>query len=258
MADKNELRNMVLEAVNEAMATVRSEVVDAVTDIAAGDINDHIQRAIGESGLVAETSQEAARKIRSELPPTFKREGNKTQYEHNEKLRDIVRDSLHSISTNDLEKAKSKLEEGKKLIDKRIKLILIADREEDSWEVVKYYEADKLADDTDDEKQIAKARKLAASAKKKRNSDRVNKRRRDQDRSARQSQYDKIYGHQETPQSTGFQGAQSSSHHTRLYNTDRKCFLCHQPGHFAVFVVPTGNPHQRKPELGIMCYFSLV
>ena len=58
MADKNELRNMVLEAVNEAMATVRSDVVDAVKDIAAGDINDRIQRAIGESGLVAETSQQ--------------------------------------------------------------------------------------------------------------------------------------------------------------------------------------------------------
>ena len=46
MADKNELRNMVLEAVNEAMATVRSEVVDAVKDIAAGNVNDRIQRTI--------------------------------------------------------------------------------------------------------------------------------------------------------------------------------------------------------------------
>ena len=139
---------MALEAVNEAMATVRSEVVDAVNDIATGDINARIQRAIGESGQVAKTSQEAARRIRSELPPTFKREGKKTQYEHNEKLRDMVRDSLHSIDTNDLEKAKAKLEEGKKLIDKRIKWILIADRE-DSLDVVKYYEAEQLVDDTD-------------------------------------------------------------------------------------------------------------
>ena len=60
----------------------------------------------------------------------------------------MVRDSLHSIDTNDLEKAKAKLEEGKKLIDKRIKWILIADRE-DSLDVVKYYEAEQLVDDTD-------------------------------------------------------------------------------------------------------------
>ena len=50
------------------------------------------------------------------------------------------------------------------------------------------HKADKLADDTDDEKQIAKARKLAASAKKKRNTHRVNKRRSDQDKNSRQSQ----------------------------------------------------------------------
>ena len=48
----------------------------------------------------------------------------------------MVRNSLHSIN---LEKAKSKLGEGKKLIDKRIKLILIADSKEDSLEIVKYY-----------------------------------------------------------------------------------------------------------------------
>ena len=53
--------------------------------------------------------------------------------------RNIARssDAFHSINTNDLEKAKGKLEEGKKLIDKRIQLILIADREEDSWEVIR-------------------------------------------------------------------------------------------------------------------------
>ena len=45
MADTSELRNMVLEAVNQAMATVRTEAIDAVKDIASGDLNAHIFNA---------------------------------------------------------------------------------------------------------------------------------------------------------------------------------------------------------------------
>ena len=84
-----------------------------------------------------------------------------------------------------------------------------------------------------DEKQIAKAKKLAASAKKKRNTDRVNKRRRDQNRNSRQSQYDNAFSHQRAPQSIMYQGAQTTSHPPpRLYNSDRKCFLCINRGIF--------------------------
>ena len=42
------------------------------------------------------------------MPPTFKGIGNKNQFAYNEKLRDIIQDSLHSIEINDVEKAKEK------------------------------------------------------------------------------------------------------------------------------------------------------
>ena len=44
--------------------------------------------------LVAETSQQAVKKLRTEFPPTFKRIGNKIQ------------ESLHAIDVSDVEKAK--------------------------------------------------------------------------------------------------------------------------------------------------------
>ena len=47
------------------------------------------------------------------------------------------------------------------IVKKQQKLIRIADREDNGWEVVKHYLSDELADNADDEKAIAKARKEA-------------------------------------------------------------------------------------------------
>ena len=59
------------------------------------------------------------------------------------------------------------MKEGKALIFKQQKLMRIADREEDGWEVVKCYLSDDLTSDSEDEKQLNKARREAASNKKK-------------------------------------------------------------------------------------------
>ena len=54
----------------------------------------------------------------------------------------------------------------KSLFTKRQKLIKIADREDDGWEVIKCYESDALASDSDDEKRLAKSREQARISKK--------------------------------------------------------------------------------------------
>ena len=53
------------------------------------------------------------------------------------------------------------LTRGKKLLLEREKLIKIADRSEFDWGVVAEYTADELADDSDDENQLDKAKKAA-------------------------------------------------------------------------------------------------
>ena len=68
----------------------------------------------------------------------------------------------------DTKRCQEKLKEGKTLILKQQKLIRMADREEDGWEVVRFYLSHDLASDSDDEKQLSKDRRRAACNKKKR------------------------------------------------------------------------------------------
>ena len=49
--------------------------------------------------------------------------------------------------------------EGRQALANRQKLILLADRSEFGWDVARKYEADELAEDSDDEKKIRKAEK---------------------------------------------------------------------------------------------------
>jgi len=65
----------------------------------------------------------------------------------------------------EIAKTKDILEDGKKVITKRLKMIRLADRED--WMTVNEYLSDDLASDSADEKAISKAIKAAASKKEK-------------------------------------------------------------------------------------------
>ena len=110
------------------------------------------------------------RKKEKMAQPTFKHEGNKDQWKHHMELWENMEDTERAMERNDSVKSKTLLEQGKKLIKKRIKLIKIADRED--WGTVKEYVSDDLASDTDDEKTLAKAIKQSAARKEKRKKER--------------------------------------------------------------------------------------
>ena len=97
---------------------------------------------------------------------SFKKKGCKEQFSFNDKVDDQVqaaKKQLDKITTGDdssrraLEQAKMELEKGEEEIRFHQKLIRIADRSD--WGVVTEYIADELADDSDDEKQLFRARK---------------------------------------------------------------------------------------------------
>lgn len=75
-------------------------------------------------------------------------------------------------SSDALEKAKEGIKEGRKVIQERQKMIRLADRSEYGWDLVNEYQADELAEDSDDEKKISKAEKSAEkkASKRKRSS----------------------------------------------------------------------------------------
>ena len=59
------------------------------------------------------------------------------------------------------EKATQEMEAGEALLLNRQKMIKLADRSELGWSVVEEYDADELADNSEDEKKIARAEKEA-------------------------------------------------------------------------------------------------
>ena len=93
---------------------------------------------------------------------TLKRKSNQKQLECILEVKEAMQGATAALVEKDVELAQGKLIKGMKIIDKRIKAIKLADREALGWAVVKHYESDALASDSDDEKHIDRARKVAA------------------------------------------------------------------------------------------------
>ena len=113
----------------------------------------------------AACSQSVMEKLNRKMH-TFKKKGCEAQFVFNDKVDDHVqaaKKQLDKITATDdssqraLEHAKAELQQGEEEIHVRQKHIRIADRSD--WGVVAEYEADKLADNSDDEKRLYRAQK---------------------------------------------------------------------------------------------------
>ena len=95
----------------------------------------------------------------------LKFKGNRKQFKLNAELDNI----FDQIQTANVQAASDKIStlvsEGRKLIHKRQKLIKIADRCKDGWQVVEEYESDELASNPEDEKKLKKAKEAAGRKK---------------------------------------------------------------------------------------------
>ena len=152
----------IAKAVNSQLNKSKVAIIQEVSDHADHQIAAAIKRAL-DSHDAQQQSQKKSKKV-----PEFKREGNKIRYKINEDILEKVEDAIKAIDQNDLDDAKEALEGGKKIITKQQKLICLADREDNGWEVVKHYLSDDLASDSEDEKAINKARRDALASIKKR------------------------------------------------------------------------------------------
>ena len=161
------------EAANVSAAAAEDVMIDRITsglrDTIAAEVRKALQSSKREfSELAAEAcssnmdalAEKAAKKARMDMPE-FQRKGTKNQFLHNKVV-------LEALDKNDVVHATERLKEGKKVLTKRLKAIKLADREEFGWAVVRHYESDTLASDTEDEKEIGRARRAAAAEFKKR------------------------------------------------------------------------------------------
>ena len=163
----------------------------------------------------------------------WKMPGNERQFEHNESLLQCIRATKSLIAADKKEQAIDKLKDLESVVNKRIKLIKIADRSEAGWAAANEYEdADALGSDSEDEKRIKRA---DAQALKKR----------------KLSQTKKSVGFQASGSSDNFQGGyrrtastsdqrffrgsdQPSSAGRKSFKYEDKCFACGLPGHWRI------------------------
>ena len=156
--------------------------------MASTEIQDAIKNAIAASlgDIVAQTTEAVKRslqdkvedvvekKVKQEELPTFKRKFNEDHFKHSKDVEKIMDRIMANLDDQKVDEAKQQVEKGKKLLRKRQKLIKIADREDDGWEVIRCYQSDALASDSDDEKRLDKSRRQAKRNKKESRSKRLN------------------------------------------------------------------------------------
>ena len=91
------------------------------------------------------------KKLKHSEPHKFRRKANENQYKFNLKLRETLDNAKSAAQKSQLEKVKSELEEGEKLLLERQKHILLTDKSESGWFTVEEYKKHDLAEDSDDE-----------------------------------------------------------------------------------------------------------
>ena len=97
---------------------------------------------------------------------SFRKKGNENQFKHQArvltKLKE-AKDHLNSASIVDesVEAAKVSINEGMEFVKNRQKVIKLADSSQLGWKVVKEYESNPIAEDSDDEKKMYRAQMRA-------------------------------------------------------------------------------------------------
>ena len=166
-------------ASSSSAQTERAALIQAVVKTIIERQGETVQRIANETvdGIMQEKEdsimeevEERLRKQKRSPEPKLANEGNKDQYKHQKAILETIKDVERALEKNRVEEAKLHLEKGKKIVERRIKLIRLADRED--WATVKEYVSDDLASDTEDEKVLAKAIKARQTKKEKLKKDR--------------------------------------------------------------------------------------
>ena len=192
-----------------------------------------------------EITNKAAKKLKTENP-TINNYGCRQQFEHNAEVLRTIEKAANAVLKGDSDACLKALSEGKRLIQHRQKLVRLADREEHGWRFVSEYEKDKLAEDSDDEKTIARARRTVNAKYPKPRGQRSNFR--------SQNRNPSHQSHSRSGSSSNYQNDRASSSSTNQYprqshqsnyqsqnsridfrrdRYDRECHICRERGHLS-------------------------
>lgn len=205
-----QINQAIITALQNQLGTIVTETTKAVKRSLQEDVQTTVEK-----------------KVKQDEIPKFRRKYNEDQFKHSKAVEKIFDNIKTNLEANDINKATSSVNEGMKLISKRQKHILLADREEDGWEVVKCYEADDLADGTDDEKRIEKSRRQAKTNKKE------SKARRQLGRGRNYDFNNRDYLSRDLVRSRdSYSSRDRDLNKDSKYSFSRACYFCGREGHY--------------------------
>ena len=203
---------MSIEQINKAIKDALAQSLETIVE----ETTKAVKRSMED-----EVSDKITKKVKQEQVPTLKKKFNEDQYKHTQVMEKILSKINTNLEANNVAKAKENVNEGMKEIRKRQKFILIADREEDGWEVIRCYQSDNLTSDSEDEKKLNKSRRQAKQNKKEARSRRQNLRRKYDQNGSRDSSRDYSRDY--------------SSYSNRYQPKDRSCYYCGKEGHLQYY-----------------------
>ena len=161
MPDHVEIHDESLEkCVRSYMDTHRSDRLKETAEITSRVVEQLLtkrQRDIEDSCV-----ETAIKRVKLDKPEQFKSKSIENQHRHQLEIQQCVDDAIRQLEEGEQDAASTSLQQGKKLISGRIKMLKLADRE--GWGAVNAYLTDNIADDAEDEKRIRKAVKHAKEA----------------------------------------------------------------------------------------------
>ena len=148
------------DEVSDLIKANNDKLMSSFKDLLSDSIH-QIKRA---NDTKAEEQLTEIKKLKYNEPHKFNKRANEDQYKFNLKIAETIDSAKSAAQKSQLEKVKSDLAEGEKLLNERQKHILLANKSEFGWSTVDKYKQHDLADDSDDEKRIYSAERRARVA----------------------------------------------------------------------------------------------
>ena len=138
----------------ESPVTNRNENLLASTKSLLDDSFNELKRSHADT---TDSHLKEIKKLKFDEPQWFKKRGNEDQYRFNLKVSDAIEEAKDACSSRQFDKVHASLEKGKKLLTERQKHILLADKSDFGWSLIREYKRNDLVEDSDDEKKIIRA-----------------------------------------------------------------------------------------------------
>ena len=128
------------------------QIIEANNGVLLKQMSDLISAQVASLKRSAEDSVSIIREIKkintADARPVFKKKSNEEQYNASTKVLDTLEDAKYNLESNNLEAAKTAVDQGISLVKERQKLILLADKSQYGWKTVQEYLQHELADDS--------------------------------------------------------------------------------------------------------------